>query len=68
MNGLKLKYFVLNPTKDDEFGRASREAILAYAKSIENINRDLAEDLRHWEVACRHDITEIMILKKAGKK
>jgi hypothetical protein len=68
MEGLKLKYFVLNPTKDDVYGKASRAALMAYATAIEGTNRELAYDLRLWEVACRHDITEAKIMKKAGKK
>ncbi len=68
MEGLKLKYFVLNPTKDDSYGEASRKALLAYANEIQGFNRELAYDLKGWEIACRHDITESKIMKKAGKK
>ncbi len=46
--GLKMKYFVLNPTKKDAYGTASCEALLAYANSIEPTNYDLASDLREW--------------------
>lgn len=48
MNGLKMKYFVLNPTKDDNYGHASREALRAYAKAIDGENHELAEDLWKW--------------------
>jgi len=48
MDGLQLKYFVLNPTKDDEYGEASKLAILSYADSIKIINPDLARDLSSW--------------------
>lgn len=48
VDGLVMKYFVLNPTKHDEYGIASRTAILTYAKSIEEINPYLAADLRNW--------------------
>jgi len=48
MKGLQLKYFVLNPTKDDEYGEASRLAILAYANHIKTTNPDLARDLFIW--------------------
>lgn len=68
MEGLKLKYFVLTPTKDDAYGAASRAAMLVYAKEIAHVNRELSYDLHGWEIACRHDITEEKILKKAGKK
>jgi len=68
MEGLKLKYFVLNPTKEDDYGIASRKAILAYADAIQQTNSELAFDLRKWEISCRHDITERHILEKVGKK
>ncbi len=64
-NGLQLKYFVLNPTKDGAYGLASRQALLAYAKAIEEENNDLAYDLRIWEIGCRHNIAETKILKEA---
>jgi len=46
--GLTMKYFVLNPNKNDRYGLASREAILAYARSIQVGNPILAYDLREW--------------------
>ncbi len=46
--GLVMKYFVLNPNKDDEYGEASRWAIRAYMRSIAPTNPLLAEDLRQW--------------------
>lgn len=50
MEGLKLKYFVLNPSSstDVAHAQASRLAILAYAESIEATNFDLAQELRNW--------------------
>ena len=48
MSGLEMKYFVLNPNKDDEFGAASRIAILAYATQIRDTNKRLADDLEEW--------------------
>lgn len=48
MDGLKMKYFVLNPTKDDAYGHASRQAMRAYAKCIMPENEKLAEDLFQW--------------------
>lgn len=49
--GLYMKYFVLNPSKTDSYGEASRDAILAYAHSIEPFNAELAKDLREWVAA-----------------
>jgi hypothetical protein len=46
--GLKMKYFVLNPTKKDAHGHASRQAMRTYADCIEKENPELAEDLRQW--------------------
>ncbi len=48
MTGLQMKYFVLNPNKENPYGRASRIAILAYARSIRKENRGLAKDLEKW--------------------
>ena len=48
MEGLQMKYFVLSPNKDDAYGNASREAVLAYASTIEGINPTLTSDLRRW--------------------
>ncbi len=46
--GLQMKYFVLNPTKKDAYGIASREALTMYAMSINRENSDLADDIREW--------------------
>jgi len=48
MNGLMMKYFVLNPTKNDAYGKASRSAIFAYSVVIADKNPELAKDLRDW--------------------
>lgn len=48
MEGLKMKYFVLNPEKRGAYGRASRKAMLVYADNIEKSNPALAHDLRDW--------------------
>lgn len=48
MNGLQMKYFVLNPTKRDTYGKASRHAMMRYAEVIERENPQLAADLRAW--------------------
>lgn len=47
-NGLLMKYFVLNPTKNDAYGKASRKAMKAYAVSIFDENEGLAKDLVQW--------------------
>ena len=50
---LKLKYFVLNPTSSDEaFAKASRAAMRAFAASIAETDKDLANDLRNWADSC----------------
>jgi len=48
MPGLEMKYFVLNPTKDNEYGTASRKAIRVYAEHIGRFNKKLADDLADW--------------------
>lgn len=48
MENLMMKYFVLNPNKDDVFGNASRRAIFEYAKIIESEHPEFAKDLRIW--------------------
>jgi hypothetical protein len=46
--GLLMKYFVLNPHKDDPYGVASRAAILTYADCICDANPTLAKHLNDW--------------------
>ena len=46
--GLFLKYFDLNPSKDDAYGQASRDAVMRYAQSIETTNALLAQELVSW--------------------
>lgn len=51
MEGLGMKYFVLNPkskTKDDMYAQASRRAMVAYADGIKEVNERLAADLYDW--------------------
>lgn len=51
MDGLKMKYFILNPNSkwsEDPIARASRMAMRAFASSIEDCNIGLAEALRDW--------------------
>lgn len=45
---LYMKYFVLKPEGNDKYAEASRKAMLKYADIIENIDSDLANDLRKW--------------------
>ena len=47
-SGLKMKYFVLSPTKMDAYGEASRAAIITYANAIYATNETLARDLLCW--------------------
>ncbi len=46
--GLELRYFVLKPVGKGAHAKASRKAILAYAKAIEKKDEVLADDLRLW--------------------
>lgn len=48
MNGLQMKYFVLKPRGDDAYAKASRAAMTAYAKAIEDENPILAQELKIW--------------------
>lgn len=53
MDGLQLKYFVLNPSSsDDAYADASREAMLTFAKYIKGTNPKLSEDLSQWVEKC----------------
>lgn len=56
MAGLQLKYFVLNPSKNNEFGEASREAMITYADSIKETEPELAEDLLNWVDTALEDL------------
>lgn len=48
MDGLIMKYFILKPAGHSSYAKASRDAMEAYAKSIERDNSQLAADLRSW--------------------
>ncbi len=51
MDGLKMKYFVLNPRskkKNDPYAKASRAAMQKYAESICEENQQLYDDLKVW--------------------
>lgn len=47
-DGLLMKYFVLKPRGNDEYARASRAAMLAYAKEIEATDQQLSRQLEDW--------------------
>jgi len=48
MIGLIMKYFVLNPSKNDAYGYASRQAMRTYANIIRAENQELSDDLIKW--------------------
>ena len=48
MTGLEMKYFVLKPKGNSPYAKASRDAMFAYAKAIEDENYKLAIDLEDW--------------------
>lgn len=48
MSGLEMKYFVLKPHGDDEYAKASRKAMRAYASQIRQVNPELSQELRDW--------------------
>jgi len=62
MSGLEMKYFVLNPSKNDAYGQASRDAMVKYADSIVDENPQLSLDLHDWVI--RLDMNESF--KKQG--
>jgi len=50
--------FVLSPEKDDAYGEASRDAMLAYANAIQPTNPQLADDMRMKVTEIEHRIRE----------
>jgi hypothetical protein len=48
MSGLQMKYFVLKPHGHDEYAKASRAAMRAYANHIRDENPELCVELREW--------------------
>jgi len=56
MNGLFMKYFVLEPNKNDAYGEASRNAMSEYAASIAKENSGLSDDLLKWV----HEINTVL--------
>ncbi len=68
MNGLLMKYFVLNPSKKDAYGKASLKAMKAYAMAIFEENEELARDLVKWvESIDDLDAIEATVVKKKKK-
>jgi hypothetical protein len=67
MNGLQMKYFVLNPHKKDAYGKASRLAIQSYALSISATNPRLSDDLQIWVQKIESTLT-VKCVRKRGKK
>lgn len=45
---LEYKYFVLKPRGGDEYAKASRAAMLAYANAISDHDPELADQLGDW--------------------
>lgn len=46
---LQMKYFVLNPESSSQYhAKASRLAMLAYADAIQNVDTQMAIELREW--------------------
>ena len=56
MNGLFMKYFVLEPNKNDAYGEASRNAMTEYATSIAKENPGLSDDILKWV----HEINTVL--------
>lgn len=48
MAGLVMKYFVLKPTGDDVYAKASRIAMRKYADAVKDENPELAQQLYDW--------------------
>jgi hypothetical protein len=48
MAGLMMKYFVLKPSGNDGYAKASRAAMRAYANNIREENPELCNELREW--------------------
>lgn len=46
--GLAMKYFVLNPSGNHAYAKASRSAMKAYARSIKSTNPYMHDDLVKW--------------------
>jgi len=46
MSGLEMRYFILKPKGIDEYARASREAMWAYANAIEGENLEMTRLMR----------------------
>jgi len=55
MSGLKMKYFVLNPTSSDKaHAEASKEGMRAYATTIERSDPERSKEVRAWADKEKH--------------
>lgn len=68
VEGLKMKYFVLNPHKDNTYGEASRAAIYEYADKMEPENSELASELRVWVGSIDFKLAKVEADKKAEQR
>ena len=50
------KYFVLKPSGDDIYARASRMAMYRYAYEIKDVDHKLSDDIRKW---CDSEINNV---------
>jgi len=65
-NGLQMKYFVLKPKGDfdDPYANASRVALKAYAKEIEEENSKLCYEIKSWVIEEQGKANEAHLMKK----
>ena len=64
--GLFMKYFVLKPgsnSRHDPYARASREAMRAYARTIDDHDPELAKSLSEWASNCTDQAMEMPVLR-----
>ena len=66
MNGLEMKYFVLKPKGDSPYAAASRAAMKAYDKSIEDENSKLCYDLHSWVIKEQGAVNEERLRASLG--
>lgn len=62
MSKLRMKYFVLRPGSkhsQDRYAQAAREAMRSFADEIDDIDPNLAEELRIWAAEEAHKETKI---------
>ena len=61
--GLEVKYFVLKPRGKNIYAVASRNAMMAYASTLEEEDPEFGKDLRAWARA-----ESLKVLKEFGIK